>query len=279
MVQLYSMEQWVYIKMRCRSLWYAISPPLISTLFGISLSSPTPRTSVLTFSIDLPRIVPTDTMSPTPIPAFEEHESIIWPVQSFTVDHDFKSPHPAHLLLDRANSEFGLIYQIAPRVAIMAQFPDSDEPVFFQVSRTRAACSREGHTCKKVCVLVHHLQIDLEFATADNASDFMHMLGRLATKVGNLEFEVYEAQSYVKPRMLPVLILRLTGGCRLGALNRPEFNIEKMCIEEDDAPQSWSSVRNADTFDWAGYVSCASPRPTVLTFAASTSLANARTLL
>lgn len=79
----------------------------------------------------------------------------------------------------------------------MAQFPDSDEPIFFQVSRTRAACSREGQTCKKVCVLIQHMQIDLEFATADHASDFMHTLGRLATKVGNLEFEVYEAQSYV----------------------------------------------------------------------------------
>lgn len=197
-------------------------------------------------------------MSPPPIPAFEEHEPIIWPVQSFTVDQDFKSPHPAHLILDRANSEFGLIYQIAPRVAIMAQFPDNDEPVFFQVSRTRAACSREGQTCKKVCVLVQHLQIDLEFATADNASDFMHMLGRLATKVGNLEFEVYEAQSYVGPRILPVLVLTLMIWCRLSALNRPDFNIEKMFIEENDAPQSWSSVRNADTFDWAACVSCAS---------------------
>lgn len=143
-----------------------------------------------------------DTMSPPPTAAFDEHESIIWSVQSFTADHDFKSTHPAHLVLDRANSEFGLIYEIAPRVAVMAQFPDSDELIFFQVSQTRAACSREGQTCKKVCVLVQHLQIDLEFATADDASDFLHMLGRLATKVGNLEFEVYEAQSYVPQELL-----------------------------------------------------------------------------
>lgn len=137
------------------------------------------------------------TMSPTTDSAANEHQSIIWPVQSFTVDREFKSPSAAHLLLDRANSEFGLIYQIAPRVAIMAQFPDNDEPVFFQVSRTRAACTRPGQTCKKVCVLVQHLQIDLEFTTSDHASDFMQSLGRLATKVGNLEFDVYEAQSYV----------------------------------------------------------------------------------
>ncbi|KAF2819524.1 hypothetical protein CC86DRAFT_362358 [Ophiobolus disseminans] len=170
-------------------------------------------------------------MAPNPTPTFEEHESIIWPVQSFTVDRNFKSPHPAHLLLDRANSEFGIIYQILPMVAVMAQFPDSDEPIFFQVSRTRAACSREGQTCKKVCVLIQQLQIDLEFSSADHASDFMHTLGRLATKVGNLEFEVYEAQS-------------------LNALNRPDFSIEKMCIKHE-SPQSWMNIRNEDTFDWA----------------------------
>jgi histone acetyltransferase HTATIP len=126
----------------------------------------------------------------------EEHHSITWPVTSFTVDHDFKSANHAYLLLDRANSEFGLFYHIAPGVGLMAQLTD-DEPIYFQISRMRAACSRPGQTCKKVCVLMQHYQIDLEFTTADHASDFLHSLGRLATKVSNLSFEVFEAQSYV----------------------------------------------------------------------------------
>jgi histone acetyltransferase HTATIP len=126
----------------------------------------------------------------------EEHHSVTWPVTSFTVDHDFKSPNHAFLLLDRANSELGLFYHIAPGVGLMAQLTDN-EPVYFQVSSIRAACSRPGQTCKKVCVLMQHSQIDLEFTTSDHASDFLHSLGRLATKVGNLSFEVFEAQSYV----------------------------------------------------------------------------------
>jgi histone acetyltransferase HTATIP len=125
-----------------------------------------------------------------------DHNPITWPIQSFTVDHDFKSPSHAYLLLDRANSEFGLFYHIAAGVGTMAQTPE-DEPIYFQVSSTRAACSRSGQTCKKVCILLRTLQIDLEFKTADHASDFLHSLRRLATKVGNLDFEVFEAQSYV----------------------------------------------------------------------------------
>ena len=124
-----------------------------------------------------------------------DHQSISWQLQSFAVSNDFKSPGEAKLLLDRANSEFGIIYQTAPGVVVMAQFPDTDEPVYFQVSRVRAACTRLNTTCKKVCVLMQHLQLDLIFTTADYAADFLQSLGRLATKVGNLYFEVYEAPS------------------------------------------------------------------------------------
>jgi histone acetyltransferase HTATIP len=123
-----------------------------------------------------------------------DHDPISWPIQSFTVDHDFKSADHAYLLLDRANAEFGLFYHIVAGVGVMAQFPDN-EPVYFAVAGCRAACSRPGQMCKKVCVMMQHFQIDLEFTTADHASDFLQSLGRLATKVGNMEFEVFEAQS------------------------------------------------------------------------------------
>lgn len=124
-----------------------------------------------------------------------EQHSVLWPLQWFGITNDFKSPGPALLMLDRANSEFGLLYEIGNGKAAMAQFPDTDEPVFFQVSRARAACSRFNASCKKVCVLMPHFQLDLQFTKSAHASDFLQMLGRLATKVGNVYFEVYEGPS------------------------------------------------------------------------------------
>ncbi|KAH3919896.1 hypothetical protein HBI56_032390 [Parastagonospora nodorum] len=162
--------------------------------------------------------------------ALLEHEPITWPIRSFVVDHDFTSPSNAYLLLDRANADFGLFFHIAAGVGTMAQLPD-DEPVYFEVSRCRAACSRPGLSCRKVCVLMQHTQIDLEFSTADHASNFMQSLGRLATKVRNMEFEVFEAPS-------------------LSALNRLDYSIEKMC---NMSKRCQASMRagDADTFDWA----------------------------
>jgi histone acetyltransferase HTATIP len=169
-------------------------------------------------------------MPPINLHALYDHEPVSWPVQSFTVDHDFKSPSPAYLLLDRANAAFDLFYHVAAGVGVMAQLPDN-EPVYFEVSGTRAACSRPSQTCKKVCVLMQHSQIDLEFATSDHAGDFLQSLGRLATKVGNLNFEIFEAQS-------------------LSALNRADYSIEKMC-DISEASQAWMGSLDTDTFDLA----------------------------
>jgi histone acetyltransferase HTATIP len=124
-----------------------------------------------------------------------DHESIIWPIASFAVSNDFQSSRPAHLLLDRANAELGLIYQTGPGTAVMAQFPDTDELIYFQVSKARAACTRFNNTCKKVCILMQHFQLDLVFTTGANAADLLQRLGRIATKVGNMHFDVHEAAS------------------------------------------------------------------------------------
>jgi histone acetyltransferase HTATIP len=126
-----------------------------------------------------------------------EHSSISWPLQSFAISNDFKSPNPAQLLLDRANAEFGLVYPAGPGIIMMAQFPDTNEPVFFQVSKARAVCTRFNATCKKVCVLMQHLQIDLHFTSIADAVEFLDTLRRIATKIGNIHFEVHEAASYV----------------------------------------------------------------------------------
>jgi hypothetical protein len=44
-------------------------------------------------------------------------------------------------------------------------------------------------------VLTQHIQIDMEFRHNEDASDFLQCMGCLATKVGNLYFEIYEAAS------------------------------------------------------------------------------------
>ncbi|KAF1939606.1 histone acetyltransferase MYST2 [Clathrospora elynae] len=161
----------------------------------------------------------------------QDHESTVWPVQSFVISNDFKSSGPASLLLDRANSEFGLMYHTGPGVVVMAQFPDNDEPVYFQVSKTRAACTRFNNTCKKVCILMQHCQLDLHFTTGTHAAEFLQMLGRLATKVGNLYFEVHEAPS-------------------IGALARADFNMEKEGYVNQSV-QQWMAVPDVHTSEWA----------------------------
>lgn len=64
--------------------------------------------------------------------------------------------------------------------------------------------------------------------------------------------------------------------CRLNALNKPDFSIEKNCLE-DGAPQSWKAVRNADVIDWARWVSCVVLVEVVLMHSGFTRAANAPT--
>jgi len=125
----------------------------------------------------------------------QDHETVTWSLQFFAVTNEFKSPGPAELILDRANNEFGFIYKRGPGIATMAQHPDTDEPIYFAVSKVRAAYSRSGASCKKICILMGHVQLDLMFTAANAAADFMQLLGRLVKKVGNEYFELFEASS------------------------------------------------------------------------------------
>ncbi|XP_014555123.1 hypothetical protein COCVIDRAFT_103184 [Bipolaris victoriae FI3] len=165
------------------------------------------------------------------VTSLDEQGPITWLIQSFTVSHDVKSSGPSQLVLDRANSEFGLVYQTEPGVAVMAQFPDTEEPVFFQVSKARAVCTRFNNSCKKVCILMPHMQIDLYFTTSADAGDFVHALGRIATMVGNSYFEVHEAASNA-------------------ALARTDFNMEKEGYTNQKC-QLWVAAPNENTSEWA----------------------------
>ena len=183
-----------------------------------------------------------------------DHSSITWHVQSFAISNDFSSPGPAQLLLDHANAEFGLVYQTEPGVAVMTQFPDTDEPIFFQVSKARAACTRLDNEFKKVCVLMQHFQLDLHFETAHDASDFLLKLRRTAAEVGNLHFELHDVprMCYISPDTLEIRMI-LTNASSKAIIARNNFSM----VEEGYANhscQSWMAVPNESTSKWARYV-------------------------
>ncbi|KAF2845197.1 hypothetical protein T440DRAFT_282342 [Plenodomus tracheiphilus IPT5] len=166
-------------------------------------------------------------------PLTSDQDSMTWPLTAFAITNEFKSTSRAELILDRANNEFGLIYALEPGTAVVAQFPDSDEPVYFAVSKIRAACLRTGTSCKKICILMAHFQLDLAFATGQGVSDFMQVLGRLITKVGNEHFEIYEAASNA-------------------ALGRADFNMHKECYGlQSQGARQWMAVPDTNTSEWA----------------------------
>ncbi|KAH9869228.1 hypothetical protein IAQ61_006433 [Plenodomus lingam] len=157
----------------------------------------------------------------------------MWALASFAVTNCFKSPSCADLVLDRANNEFGLVYTLEPGTMVMAQWPETDEPVYFAATKILAACLRTSTSCKKICLLLAHYQLDLVFETANGAADFTQLLGRLVTKVGNQRFEIYEATSNA-------------------ALARADFTMEKECQGlklEDSAP--WTAISDANASEWA----------------------------
>jgi histone acetyltransferase HTATIP len=121
----------------------------------------------------------------------ENNTSIGWPLRSIAVDNKVVR-FSVYLLLDRANSEFGVIYYPQPGVAVLVTGSETDEPIYFAVSKIRGACARFSGTCKKVCVQMQGSQIDFEFTLSGDASDFVKQLGILATKVHNVYFEFFE---------------------------------------------------------------------------------------
>jgi histone acetyltransferase HTATIP len=119
----------------------------------------------------------------------EEHHPVAWALQSFTVNHDHKSTGPSQLYLDRANGQFGVVYQSQLAVTTLAQFPD-DEPVYLEGKCARAAAWRPK--CKKISLLFQHAQLDLEFASVDQAHSFLHMVEDIVMAAGNRFFHSYD---------------------------------------------------------------------------------------
>jgi len=122
----------------------------------------------------------------------DEHSAIAWPLQSFGLG-DFIPSGTCELHLDRANSEFGLLYRLEASAAIVAQFAENDEPVYFHASWALAACHRPNGHCRKVTVLLPNYQVDMEFDHPGHAQTFVATLKALATNA----FTIYEVPAYV----------------------------------------------------------------------------------
>jgi histone acetyltransferase HTATIP len=119
----------------------------------------------------------------------EEHHPVAWALQSFTVNHEYKSTGPSQLYLDRANGEFGIVSQALLAITTLAQYPD-DDPIYFEGKGARAASWRAK--CKKVSLLFQHAQVDLEFASIEQAHSFLHMVEDIAMAAGNKFFYSYD---------------------------------------------------------------------------------------
>lgn len=131
-----------------------------------------------------------DNMTESLTSTVEEHQTVSWPLRSFAIDKDSQLAGPADLFLDRANGEFGFIRYTSLAVATVVQFPDTSEPVFFQVNGARAAAWRPKS--RKISILFQYLQIDLEFNLPEHARGFLCVLQDLILAAGNHFFSSYE---------------------------------------------------------------------------------------
>lgn len=128
-------------------------------------------------------------MTPTIALGTEERHPVTWALQSFTINHEYKSTGPSQLYLDRANGEFGITSHASLAITTLAQFPD-DEPIYFEGKGARAASWRSK--CKKISLLFQHLQIDLDFTSVDQAHGFLHVVEDIAMAAGNNFFYSYD---------------------------------------------------------------------------------------
>jgi histone acetyltransferase HTATIP len=131
-------------------------------------------------------------MTSTPPSDADEHGPVTWDLQSFTINHEFKSSGASRLYLDRANGEFGVVSPTSSAITNLVQFSD-DEPIYFSGKNARAASWRGR--CKKISLLFEFLQIDLEFAQVDAAHDFLHVVEDITMAAGNHFFYSYEVPS------------------------------------------------------------------------------------
>lgn len=137
----------------------------------------------------------------------EDHETVTWSLKEFSIGRNFKWAKPeeeddrTELFVDRATHEFGIVYYDSHSIAAVEQFPDTEEPVYFEAKTARAACKHDN--CGKVTVLFEHLQLNLKFESSGTsgagdyvsamtyAHDFVNALEVLAGAAHNKTFRTH----------------------------------------------------------------------------------------
>lgn len=113
-----------------------------------------------------------------------------WELLSFTVNHDFKLSGLFRFYLDRGNDEMGIILANSPATIALAQFKDN-EGIYFQLKSARAASWRAK--CRKISLLFQQLQLDVDFASFEQARAFLNDVEAIMMRLGNHYFSTYEA--------------------------------------------------------------------------------------
>ncbi|KAF2195401.1 hypothetical protein K469DRAFT_681720 [Zopfia rhizophila CBS 207.26] len=103
--------------------------------------------------------------------------SISWPLLSFSMDGFFASGS-SEVKLDRATSEFGLVYKSDVTTAAVAAFSDG-ATVYFKATWAVAAAFSTSST--KVVLVLPKCQADMVFYSYDTAAAFIRTLKSLAT--------------------------------------------------------------------------------------------------
>lgn len=114
---------------------------------------------------------------------------VVWELQSCRVG-GFDESGPSHLLVDRRNAEFGIVYRQQQSTLVAAQHANG-QPVYFNATAAISACHRFRANCRKVTVLLPDGQVNLEFQHLNDAGSFIATLRTMATTM----FAIHEVQS------------------------------------------------------------------------------------
>lgn len=125
----------------------------------------------------------------------EDHESVSWYLEEFVFGKDLTVKDNTTIFVDRATHEFGFVfYPGTSEVAVVAQFSDTEEPVFFSAKDALAACWH-SKSRKVTILLLQQTQVGLKFPTSLEARAFLDAFEDAAATAHNISFITYEHHS------------------------------------------------------------------------------------
>ncbi|KAH6643776.1 hypothetical protein C7974DRAFT_5230 [Boeremia exigua] len=128
----------------------------------------------------------------------DDNESVSWPLEEVALGKGLSFLKATTIYVDRATHEFGIVYFASNAAAVMEQFPETNEPVYFTAKDALAAC---WHTkCKKISILFQHVQINLGFYSPAEARGFLDAFEDATAATQNISFCTYEHHSGIKFR-------------------------------------------------------------------------------